>query len=76
VNWRIGGTTEEMLSSLRSLVLILGIAIFLVYTVMVIQFEHFAQPLPAILILKIMINWRNGSGHHKAAARQFAEGRG
>jgi hypothetical protein len=30
----------------------------------------------AILILKIMINWRYGSGHHKAAARQFAESRG
>jgi HAE1 family hydrophobic/amphiphilic exporter-1 len=44
-NWRIGGTTEEMLSSFRSLALILAIAIFLVYTVMVIQFEHFVQPM-------------------------------
>jgi HAE1 family hydrophobic/amphiphilic exporter-1 len=34
-----------MLSSFRSLVLILAIAIFLVYTVMVIQFEHFVQPM-------------------------------
>jgi hypothetical protein len=25
---------------------------------------------------KTMINWRYGSGHHKAAVRQFAEGRG
>jgi superfamily II helicase len=30
----------------------------------------------AILILKTVINRRNGSGHHKAAAKQFAEGRG
>jgi HAE1 family hydrophobic/amphiphilic exporter-1 len=45
VNWQIGGTTEEMLSSFRSLVLILAVAIFLVYAVMVIQFERFIQPL-------------------------------
>ncbi|MDR2629772.1 MAG: efflux RND transporter permease subunit [Spirochaetaceae bacterium] len=45
VSWEIGGTTEELLSSFRSLVLILAIAIFLVYAVMVIQFERFSQPL-------------------------------
>ncbi|MDR2402433.1 MAG: efflux RND transporter permease subunit [Spirochaetaceae bacterium] len=45
VNWEIGGTTEEMLSSFRSLVVILAIAVFLVYAVMVIQFERFTQPL-------------------------------
>jgi HAE1 family hydrophobic/amphiphilic exporter-1 len=45
VSWRIGGTTEEMLSSFRSLALILAVAVFLVYTVMVIQFERFTQPL-------------------------------
>jgi HAE1 family hydrophobic/amphiphilic exporter-1 len=45
VSWQIGGTAEEMLSSLRSLVLILAVAVFLVYAVMVIQFERFTQPL-------------------------------
>ncbi|MDR2757781.1 MAG: efflux RND transporter permease subunit [Spirochaetaceae bacterium] len=45
VSWEIGGTTEELLSSFRSLMLVLAIAIFLVYTVMVIQFERFSQPL-------------------------------
>jgi HAE1 family hydrophobic/amphiphilic exporter-1 len=45
LSWQIGGTTEEMLSSFRSLALILAIAVFLVYTVMVLQFERFTQPL-------------------------------
>jgi HAE1 family hydrophobic/amphiphilic exporter-1 len=45
VSWEIGGTAEELLSSFRSLALVLAIAIFLVYTVMVIQFERFSQPL-------------------------------
>jgi HAE1 family hydrophobic/amphiphilic exporter-1 len=45
VGWSIGGTTEEMLSSFRSLALILAAAVFLVYAVMVIQFERFTQPL-------------------------------
>jgi HAE1 family hydrophobic/amphiphilic exporter-1 len=45
VSWEIGGSTEEMLSSFRSLIIVLAIAIFLVYAVMVIQFERFAQPL-------------------------------
>jgi HAE1 family hydrophobic/amphiphilic exporter-1 len=45
VNWQIGGTTEEMLSSFRSLILVLAVAVFLVYTVMAIQFERFIQPL-------------------------------
>jgi HAE1 family hydrophobic/amphiphilic exporter-1 len=44
-SWQIGGATEEMLSSFRSLATVLAIAIFLVYTVMVIQFERFTQPL-------------------------------
>jgi HAE1 family hydrophobic/amphiphilic exporter-1 len=34
-----------MLSSFRSLLIVLGIAVFLVYAVMVIQFERFSQPL-------------------------------
>ncbi|MDR3138531.1 MAG: efflux RND transporter permease subunit [Treponema sp.] len=45
VNWQIVGTTEEMLSSFRSLVFVLAAAVFLVYSVMVIQFERFSQPL-------------------------------
>jgi HAE1 family hydrophobic/amphiphilic exporter-1 len=45
VSWQIGGTAEEILSSFRSLMLILAVAVFLVYTVMVIQFERFTQPL-------------------------------
>ena len=44
-SWEIGGTTAEMLSSFRSLIIVLGAAIFLVYAVMVIQFERFTQPL-------------------------------
>ncbi|MCL2230950.1 MAG: efflux RND transporter permease subunit, partial [Treponema sp.] len=43
--WELGGTAAEMLSSFRSLLIILAIAIFLVYSVMVIQFERFTQPL-------------------------------
>jgi HAE1 family hydrophobic/amphiphilic exporter-1 len=45
VSWEIGGTTEELFSSFRSLVIVLSIAVFLVYAVMVIQFERFSQPL-------------------------------
>ncbi|QQO10123.1 efflux RND transporter permease subunit [Breznakiella homolactica] len=44
-SWEIGGTTAEMLSSFQSLAVVLSIAVFLVYTVMVIQFERFTQPL-------------------------------
>ncbi|MDR0503851.1 MAG: efflux RND transporter permease subunit [Treponema sp.] len=44
-SWELGGTAAEMLSSFRSLILVLAIAIFLVYSVMVIQFERFTQPL-------------------------------
>jgi len=45
VSWSIGGTAELMEDSFRDLLLLLGIAIFLVYVVMVIQFERFTQPL-------------------------------
>jgi len=44
-SWELGGTAAEMLSSFRSLILVLAVAIFLVYSVMVIQFERFTQPL-------------------------------
>jgi HAE1 family hydrophobic/amphiphilic exporter-1 len=45
VSWQIGGTAEEMISSFRSLMLVLAVAVFLVYAVMAIQFERFTQPL-------------------------------
>lgn len=45
VGWEPTGTSELIGDSMRSLLLVLGIAIFLVYAVMVIQFERYAQPL-------------------------------
>ncbi|MDR1894904.1 MAG: efflux RND transporter permease subunit [Spirochaetales bacterium] len=45
VRWEVGGTTAEIMNSFRSLVLVMSIAVFLVYAVMVIQFERFTQPL-------------------------------
>ncbi len=44
VSWRIAGVTEVMGDSFRSLFTALGIAFFLVYAVMVVQFERFTQP--------------------------------
>ena len=44
VSWKIVGATEMMGDTFRSLFKALGIAIFLVYAVMVIQFERFTQP--------------------------------
>jgi len=44
-SWELGGTAAEMLSSFQSLFIVLGVALFLVYSVMVIQFERFTQPL-------------------------------
>jgi len=43
--WEIEGTSALIGESVRSLFLILSISIFLVYSVMVIQFEKFLQPL-------------------------------
>jgi HAE1 family hydrophobic/amphiphilic exporter-1 len=45
VEWEIAGTTSLMTNSMSKLMLVLVISIFLVYTVMVIQFERFVQPL-------------------------------
>jgi HAE1 family hydrophobic/amphiphilic exporter-1 len=45
VEWEIAGTTSLMTNSMSKLMLVLVISIFLVYTVMVIQFERFIQPL-------------------------------
>lgn len=44
VQWKIGGSSELLTSSLDSLVKVLLIAVYLVYVVMVIQFERFVQP--------------------------------
>jgi len=44
-SWELGGTAAEMLSSFQSLIIILAVSIFLIYAVMVIQFERFTQPL-------------------------------
>ncbi|MCL2180287.1 MAG: efflux RND transporter permease subunit [Treponema sp.] len=44
-SWELGGTAAEMLSSFQSLIIVLALALFLVYSVMVIQFERFTQPL-------------------------------
>jgi HAE1 family hydrophobic/amphiphilic exporter-1 len=56
VQWEIGGTAAELTSSFRALTGAIIIAVFLVYAVMVIQFERFDQPfmvmgaIPFILI--------------------------
>ncbi len=45
VAWQIVGGTAEMADSFRALLIALLISVFLVYMVMVIQFERFTQPL-------------------------------
>ncbi len=45
VSWGRAGTSELIFDSARSLIGMLGLAIFLVYVVMVIQFERYRQPL-------------------------------
>ena len=45
VSWRIGGVADVMGETFRELARALAIAVFLVYAVMVIQFERFSQPL-------------------------------
>ena len=45
VGWERAGTSELIVDSMRSLVTMLAIAVFLVYVVMVIQFERYVQPL-------------------------------
>ncbi|GAB1481756.1 efflux RND transporter permease subunit [Treponema sp.] len=45
VKWEAAGTSKLINDSLKSLSLMLAIAIFLVYAVMVIQFERYLQPL-------------------------------
>lgn len=45
LRWQRAGTSELIVDSMRSLGTMLAIAIFLVYVVMVIQFERYGQPL-------------------------------
>jgi HAE1 family hydrophobic/amphiphilic exporter-1 len=45
VSWELTGSAAEMFSSFSSLIMVLAAAVFLVYAVMVIQFERFIQPL-------------------------------
>lgn len=45
VSWRITGQVEQMQESFGSLAFALVIAVFLVYVVMVVQFQRFVQPL-------------------------------
>ncbi len=45
VVWKVAGSTEQMTESFGDLLFAMAISIFLVYTVMVIQFERFIQPL-------------------------------
>lgn len=55
VNWEIAGQAKEMADSFKSLFYALLIAIFLVYMVMVIQFERFTQPLIVMLSIPFTI---------------------
>lgn len=61
IQWQIGGTAAELQSSFGALTGAIFIAIFLVYAVMVIQFERFDQPfmvmgaVPFILIGVVLL---------------------
>ncbi|MBI9098942.1 MAG: efflux RND transporter permease subunit, partial [Spirochaetaceae bacterium] len=45
LSWKIEGSSALLFDSIGSLLLVLSISVFLVYAVMVIQFEKFLQPL-------------------------------
>ncbi|MBB6479696.1 efflux RND transporter permease subunit [Spirochaeta isovalerica] len=45
VKWQIAGQSAETFNSFKSLLAAMAIAVFLVYVVMVIQFERYTQPL-------------------------------
>ena len=45
VEWEIGGSSSLLADALGDLLVVMGVAIFLVYAVMVIQFQKFTQPL-------------------------------
>ncbi len=45
IHWKLGGSSGMLADSISGLLMVLGVALFLVYSVMVIQFENFMQPL-------------------------------
>ncbi len=45
ISWNIAGSSTLLTDSFTTLLLVLGISLFLVYTVMVLQFERFTHPL-------------------------------
>ncbi len=55
VNWEIIGSAKEIKTSFQSLLIVLLIGIFLVYMVMVIQFERFSHPLIILLSIPFML---------------------
>ena len=55
VNWEIIGSAKEIKTSFKSLFIVLLIGIFLVYMVMVIQFERFSHPLIILLSIPFML---------------------
>lgn len=68
VEWEIGGSSSLLGDAIGDLILVMAIAVFLVYAVMVIQFQRFVQPLivmasvPFVLIgcsLSLLISGTN-----------------
>ncbi|MCR4422299.1 MAG: efflux RND transporter permease subunit [Spirochaetales bacterium] len=55
VNWEIIGSAKEIKTSFQSLLVVLLIGVFLVYMVMVIQFERFSHPLIILLSIPFML---------------------
>jgi len=55
VNWEIIGSAKEIKTSFQSLLIVLLIGVFLVYMVMVIQFERFSHPLIILLSIPFML---------------------
>ncbi len=55
VNWEIIGSAKEIKNSFQSLLVVLLIGVFLVYMVMVIQFERFSHPLIILSSIPFML---------------------
>lgn len=55
VNWEIIGSAKEIKTSFQSLLIVLLIGVFLVYMVMVIQFERFSHPVIILLSIPFML---------------------
>ncbi|MCX8058231.1 MAG: efflux RND transporter permease subunit [Spirochaetes bacterium] len=55
VNWEIIGSAKEIKTSFQSLFVVLLIGIFLVYMVMVIQFERFSHPFIILVSIPFML---------------------